>query len=298
MLPHTGPGSRTHQEIVRLGAELQELHEVVGGTVLADVALLMDWENWWAVEQPSHPSADLDYLAELRRWHGALMDLGFVVDVVHPGVDLSRYPVVLAPHLYLTTAEVAQHLRSYVEAGGHLAVGPFSGVVDETDRLHEGGLNAALAGLLGVRVEEFWPVAAGDGVAIDHGGRELRAADWTEHLAVDEAEVVGRFTSGDLVGQPALTRRALGSGVAWYLAATLDDPGLVALLGEVTGHHPNLRPCVDALHTTVSVVRRQSSRAVFTFVMNHGPDPATVTVGDETLELPGWDVRVLRHSVP
>lgn len=298
MLPHTGPDSRTHREVRALGAELETLGDVVGSRVLADVALLMDWENWWAVELPSHPSAHLDYLAELRRWHAASMDLGLVVDVVHPGADLSGYAMVLAPHLYLTTAPVTDSLSSYVESGGRLVVGPFSGVVDESDRLHPGGMNAGLSAVLGTRVEEFWPLPEAGSVGLRLGGQELRAREWTEELSIEDADVVAEFTEGDLAGRPALTRATRGHGAAWYLGAVLDAPDLRVVLGAVAGEHPLLAGRLGSVPDQVSVVRRLSPEALFTFVLNHGPSETTVTVGQEVVQLSGRDVRVLREPVP
>lgn len=47
MLPHGGPGTRTHQEVRALGRELAAVPELAGTRASADVALLHDWSNWW-----------------------------------------------------------------------------------------------------------------------------------------------------------------------------------------------------------------------------------------------------------
>ncbi len=59
MLPHAGTGSRIWSEVCALGAGLGELDEVLGSTVTADVALLWDWESFWAQDLEWRPSEDL-----------------------------------------------------------------------------------------------------------------------------------------------------------------------------------------------------------------------------------------------
>src|SRR5262249_51150738 len=42
--------SRVWNEVVELGQELRGLDEIVGARVIADVAMVIDWHNWWALE--------------------------------------------------------------------------------------------------------------------------------------------------------------------------------------------------------------------------------------------------------
>ena len=55
MLPHAGTDSRVWREVTALGADLGRLAPVAGTAVRAEVALLHDWESWWALEADSHP---------------------------------------------------------------------------------------------------------------------------------------------------------------------------------------------------------------------------------------------------
>lgn len=60
MLPHGGTGIRTFREVSALGRELASVPGIVGTRCTADVALVMDWNSWWALELDSHPSTALD----------------------------------------------------------------------------------------------------------------------------------------------------------------------------------------------------------------------------------------------
>ena len=87
-------------------------------------------------------------------------------DFAHQSMDLSRYRLVVVPQSYVLRAEEAANLRRYVEGGGTLVVSYFSGIVDENDAVHLGGYPGALRDVLGVRVDEFLPLAAGQSVAV------------------------------------------------------------------------------------------------------------------------------------
>ena len=270
MLPHAGTGTGTWRSVVELGAALEELPEL--GRVEARVALIYDWENRWAVEQPDHP-VTLDYLAQVQRWHAALLGEGVLVDVVDAEADLSGYEAVLAPLLYLLTERAADGLKAVVARGGTVLTGPFSDVVDEHDRFRDGGFTMLLGDLLGVRAIEFGALAL-----TPPGQREATVAGSlgvftgthvAEELAVGTAEVLARFEGGRAAGLPAVTLREQGDGRAVYVATIPDDAGLRALVRLVA------RTTTPAPAPGTEVVRRGD----VTFEIDHVAHTAAITRG-------------------
>src|SRR4051812_32774752 len=159
LVPHAGTDSKVWQEVVQLGADLQALAEVAGTrTEPAPVAMLFDWASWWAAELDSHPSVDVAPLDELRRWYDPLWRGNVGVDVVGPGDALDGYRLVIVPVQYLMTDSTAAALTRAAAAGATVLVTYFSGIVDEHDHVRLGGYPGALRDLLGVRVEEFFPL--------------------------------------------------------------------------------------------------------------------------------------------
>ncbi|HZG91319.1 MAG TPA: beta-galactosidase [Pseudonocardia sp.] len=274
LVPHAGPDSERFAEVEALGAALGALGEVAGSPVRADVAVLFDWDAWWACDLGSHPSSSLRYLDAAHRWHRALTGLGATADVVHPESDLSGYRLVVVPTLYLCTDAAAAALAQYVRGGGHALVTYFSGIVDEHDHVRLGGYPGAFRELLGVRVEEFAPLLDGQSVALDDGSR---ADLWTELVRAPDAEVLARFADGPRPGGPALTRRADGAGAAWYVATRLDDAGTAALADRITREAGVTREPVPA--PGVELVRRGR----YLFVLN--PTDAPVVVPTEGVDL-------------
>ena len=279
MLPHAGTDSKIWREVVRLGGLLKDLSEVEGSRTVADVALLLDYPSAWAQEAQNQPSVDMTAFTEIMRWHAALWRAGVTADLAHPGADISGYRLVLAPALYMLTTAAADNLRSYVEGGGTLAVGPYSGLVDEHDRVHPAPLPGALAALLGIRVDEFYPVT--EPVPLDDGSTGTL---WTEALESDGAEVIARYAAGPLAGGPALTRR----GTAWYTSTRLADPDLARWLGAVA-ETAGVAPTHPVPAGVEAVRRRHAGGRTYLFLMNHTDAPAEVeATGTDLLAGTAW----------
>jgi beta-galactosidase len=290
MLPHGGPDTRIFREVTALGADLVKLAELEGSTVEADVAILWDWESWWALELEWRPSADLVYRERVEAYYTRLWHDGITTDFVHPEGDLGRYKLIVAPSLYLTTAAAAKNLTSYVENGGTLVVSFFSGIVDAQDTVHPGGYPGALRDLLGLTVEEFLPLHADEVVRLDGG---LDADLWAEDLTLHGATPILSYLDGPAPGGPAVTRHSSGEGQAWYVSTRLADLSTVmAGVYADAGVTPSADP--------VEVVRR----GAYTIAINHRDQDAALNVsGPELLTgeifdgvVPAGSVRVVRDS--
>ena len=231
MLPHVGENSRIWREVKALGAELRELKVLARTSVPTRVALLFDWESWWALEIDSKPSADLHQMPMVLKYYAALRSLGQSVDLVFPGSDLSSYDAVIAPTAYLLTAQTAEHLRTFVQRGGHLVVGPFSGIVDEHEQIGLGGYPALLKDVLGAWVEEWLPLQPGESLDVNlEDGRETRVSTWAERLHLNGGQALAHFTWDYLAGGPAISEHAFGQGKAYYLAADFGREDIAWLL--------------------------------------------------------------------
>ncbi|MGN6088364.1 MAG: beta-galactosidase [Actinomycetales bacterium] len=302
LVPHAGEDTKVFREVCQLGRDLQALRPVLGSRVESDVAILHDWQAWWAVELDSHPSVDVTYPDMLRRSYEALWRQQVGVDVVHPSADLSGYRLVVVPTLYLVSDANAAALRRYVEAGGHALVTYFSGIVDEEDHIRLGGYPGAFRDLLGVRSEEFFPLREGESVTLDDGSR---ASVWTEWLHLDGASAVSSYEDGPLPGVPAVTRNEVGDGVAWYLATRPDEHHLRLLLRRIA-EEAGVSPVAQADEGVELVRRRAADGTSFVFALNHGTAPAKLQVSGTDLlsgaELDGGaqvgpgDVLVVRES--
>ncbi|MFE2584771.1 beta-galactosidase [Streptomyces sp. NPDC059378] len=268
MLGHAGEEGRSHQEIRRLGAELALIGgEVAGRHSRAEVAVLHDWNAWWAGVQDGRPSAEVDPAAILGAWHRALWEANVATDFAHPEHDLTGYALVVVPQLYLLTDAAVDNLLAYVDGGGTLVAGFLTGIADEDDRVRPGGMDARLRTLFGIRVlHEWWPLDAGETVACDGFLGTL----WSEEIeAADDVGETVPYQGGELDGLPAVLRR----GRAWYVSTLPEPDALRGLLG-VVADDAGVRPVLAGLPAGVEAVRRGE----LLFLLHHGRDPVTVEV--------------------
>ncbi|MEU0564910.1 beta-galactosidase [Nonomuraea sp. NPDC005983] len=297
MLPHAGTGSRIWREVCALGRGLGRLGEVLGSEVRAEVAILWDWESFWAQDLEWRPSVDLSHRERIDAFYDRLWRDGITVDFAHPESDLSTYKLVVAPASYLLTDVAASNIRRYVEDGGTLVVSYFSAIVDEYDRVHPGGYVAPLREVLGLTVEAFLPLRAGETVTLTG---EMTCDVWADDIALEGAEVLAVFEDGPGAGKPAITRHTLGAGSAFYIATRLGVDELSVVLR---------RPYDDAgiaLSTApddVELIRRHADHANYLIALNHSDRPAQLSVAGtdlltgktgDSLKLEAGGARVVR----
>ncbi|WP_188193214.1 beta-galactosidase [Nonomuraea sp. SYSU D8015] len=312
MVPHAGADSRVYREIAALGQELASVPGLLGTRVRNDVAILLDWNSWWALELDSHPSDGVRQQERLLEHYTPLFDLGVGVDVVPPSADLTGYALVVVPNLYLLPSRDAARLSAYVQGGGALVVSFFSGIVDEHDRVHLGGYPAPLREVLGVRVEEFCPAAEHETFPVrgcealaDHEGV---AGLWREDLRLTGARPELVFDAPGWAGRPVATRHEYGAGTARYLSARLDEATMRAILGRAAAE-AGVKPVVEGLPSGVQASVRAGDGRRFLILLNHTGDKHDVALTGEwadglagldepvgTVTLPPLGVAVLRAT--
>jgi len=312
MVPHAGAGSGQWREMVELGADLRRLAGVRGGEVTAEVAIVWDWESYWALELDWRPSADLRFRERMDAYYEALWREHATVDFVHPCADISGYRVVVVPSAYLLTEAAAKNLHRYVEAGGTLLVSYFSGIVDACDAIHPGAYPGALREVLGLSIEEFHPLREHETIAVtydpadgtgsygtgsygtgaDGTGSDGNGPDGTgayeigpDGAGARETLWEGRIWSEriQLTGARAVHRFA-GGPDAGHPAMTRHDLGAgtawYLATAPVTGLRELLARVLDRagvtrprnLPDTLELVRRGRHL----FLINHGDEPVTV----------------------
>ena len=213
LVPHAGPDSARFREVVALGAALKAIGEVAGAPVAADVALLWDWNAWWACDLDSHPSSALRYVDAPHRWHRAFTELGATVDVVHPSADLSAYRLVIVPTLYLCSDALAASSRTGTCSS------PTSPASSTSTTTSGSAATPARSALLGVR----WRSSRRCGRC--HARGRARADLWS-----GSADRHRRRSRCVTRGRHARRHR---NGGAWYVATRLDEAATAALAARI-----------------------------------------------------------------
>ncbi|WP_405906380.1 beta-galactosidase [Streptomyces sp. NBC_00828] len=267
MVSHAGERGRTFQEVKQIGAELALISdEVTGSHIKADIAILHDWNSWWAGAQDGRLSTEVDYPQVVRAWHRALWEAHLTTAFAHPEHDLSAYKLVVVPQLYLLTDTAIDNLLAYVRGGGTLVSGFLTGVADEDDRVRPGGMDERLRELFGIRtLHEWWPLDAGEAAECEG----FRGTLWSEEIEAEDGVTEAVYKGGELDGLPAVLRK----GSARYLS-TLPEPAALRDLLADAADSVGVRPVLEGIPAGVEAVRRGE----LLFLLNHGRDEVTVEV--------------------
>ena len=279
-----------YAEVQQIGAEFEKAGQALSGTQpVANVALLHDFDSRWAIDFQRH-AAKFEPVTELVDFYRPLREDAQGVDVIAPTAALDRYKLVVAPALNVLPQATAEHLMAYVKQGGHLVLGPRSGMKNEYDGLWPQRQPGPLAELLGGRVQEFYaldqPVTTS---AVADGPSEGKGDVWAELLEPlhegttgDAAKVVARYAPGAggigwLDGQPAVLTRQVGKGRIIYVGFWPDAATLQAMTGGWL-KDAGVAPMVEHVPEDVEVCERQGEGKRVLVLINHSTSPQQVTL--------------------
>src|SRR6185312_15867420 len=242
---------------------------LAGTTPHAEVAVINDFDSRWAIDFQRH-AANFDPVAELKAFYRPLRAQAQVVDLVSAHAPLDGYKLVVAPALNVLTDAEAARLKAYVEHGGHLVLGPRSGMKNADDGLQPQRQPGPLASVLGGRVAQFYALDKAVPVAGEAG--QGSATTWAEQLQAQspQTQVVLRYgkSNGWLDDQPAVLSRRVGKGSITYVGAWLDD-GLLDRLTASWLQEADVHAPVPGVPADVEVCVRGDARHQVVILVNH-----------------------------
>lgn len=214
-----GEDTRSFRSVKRTGEILKKVDEIAGTLTKADVAIIYDWENLWALDDAQGYAKWKYYNRTVYAYHKFFWKRGIACDIVPRNADLSKYSLVVAPMLYMTDAATIDGLCDYVSRGGTLYATYMLGTVDENDLCHLGGIpGGKLKDVFGIVNDECDVLYPDERSTVSCGGRDYAAVDFCEVIRSTGAEVLATYTDGYYAGSPALTRNDYGKGTAVYQA--------------------------------------------------------------------------------
>lgn len=314
VIEHVGhENTRVFRECAELGAELFKLGDsVLDARVQAKVAILFDWDNWWAVELSSGPTVALKYVDELHKYYDSLYRANIAVDVIGVDADFSGYDLVIAPVMYMVKPGVAERLENYVNNGGKFITTFFSGIVDENDKVVLGGYPGELRKLLGIWAEEIdalLPTQSNSMImktGLDGVQKSYECGMLCDLIHSEGAEVLAEYGEDFYKGMPALTVNPFGAGKAWYVATSPEAAFLQEWLPKLCAES-GIKPLLTAAPDGVETSLREKDGQQYLFVLNHNAAAAAFSLGEKSgndmltgqelmgdVELPGRDLWIIK----
>ncbi len=287
VLDHSGrTDTRTFREVSELGNEFRHVGEhTLFGRTPSQVALLFDWDNWWACEITDGLNRNVKYLDVIKRYYTALWKINVSVDIVSVDSDLSGYQMVVAPILHMLKADIVDRLEEVESRGGSIVFTFWSGRVDSSDNAFQMDIPGPLKSLCGVRVLET--DSAGPDVLNPIIGRDRDTGESVqiaesefvfEILSPEGAETVGSYGEDFYAGSPAITRNvsAHGNGEIWYVGADINQSGVDWVLRNAATHRGLLNSYSDL--TDLEYCVRVHGDERLQFFLNHGTESISVTM--------------------
>lgn len=269
VIEHVGhEDTRVFRETAALGAELAQLSDIIGTQTQAQVAVIFDWDNYWALEYTSGPTVDLKYVEQIHRYYRYFYEQNIAVDLVPVDADLSKYKLVAAPVLYMIKEGMQERLTDFVMQGGALLTTYMSGIVDQSDNVHLGGYPGPLRELAGIWVEEIDALAPEQSNGVSLVNEELTGTSnlVSDLIHLENAEALAHYTSNFYAGMPAVTKNTFGDGTVYYFGGQLEDQ-LQDQLFKTIVKETDITPVIEEA-TKLEIACRENEEAKFFVIIN------------------------------
>ena len=332
MIPHFGEDSRVFKEICGLGNELEKTKDIVGSDVDSKVAIVMDNDSWWTVDNPygsagsksldnetfwnanaqPFPTVLVSYFGELEYYFNALYDLNVPVDVIPVHYDLSKYKIVMAPLLHMIKPGFKEAVEDFVKKGGIFVTTYFTGLIDESVGVYLGGYPGPLKDVMGIKVEEYNPLPPGGknimkmAATLDGFKKNYDCSVWCDVIHTTGAKVLATFVNDYYAGSACFTENQFGNGRAYYVGTRPDKDFMRDFLTKILNGQ-GLK--ISDLPEGVEMMTRSKKGKSYCFYLNHGEtdktiklpsgkyeDVVTGTMHERTLRLAKYGVSVLQKK--
>lgn len=285
VIDHVGNGNtRVFREVTELGKELTKIgSETLGSRENAKVAIVFDWDNWWAAEFSAGPSRLINYCEEVSRYHRALRELNISLDFISVDDDLSSYKIVVAPLLYMCKDGFDEKIRQYVKRGGYFVTTYFSGYVEDHDLVITGGYPGRLKDILGIWVEESDALPEGEANSFTYKEKTYPATVLCDLLHLQGAEGLSSYENDFYEGMPVLTCNRFEEGKAYYVATASNEEFYKDFLSGLC-EELNIKP-VAKVPEGVEAIERINERGRFLFLLNHDQEQKEIVLDKSGIDI-------------
>lgn len=298
---HGGNKTRVFKECKTIGEDLEKITEILGSIVRAEVGIVFDWENWWAIEMSSGPSVALNYMSVVESVYKSIYKKHQMVDFLNEEDDYQHYKVIYAPMLYMVKPIIADKLKAYVASGGTLVLTTFSGIVDENDHVTTLGYPGVFREMAGLWVEEI------DGILPEmentikgFAGNDYKCRILCDIINVETADVLATYGDDFYKDKPVVTVNAFGKGRVFYVGTLPEESFLDALANQIID--------TSSMNPKVEISKRYNDHAVYTFCINFTDEPQILNfenaqedlltgVKGKTLSVKDKDLLILKENL-
>lgn len=272
---------RVFDDVKNVGLTLEKIQEISATYVKADVAVVYEFKNRWAVDcAMGFNNNDKKYKRSCINFYKQFWRRGINVDVIGLNHDLSKYKIVVLPMMYSISNTQIEKIEKFVANGGTIISTYMTGYVNETDLCYMDGFpGGRLKDIFGLVADEIDTLYPKDENSISFDGKSFKAVDYCELLTLTTAEAIGVYEKDFYTGMPAVTKNNYKKGKAYYIACRdtgeLSNELIKTILDETKVKYHEL-PYGVTIHT-----RGES----YTFVENYSDEDKTIVLDEDYIDL-------------
>lgn len=323
VIGHAGSNqARVYKECAAIGRELLQIGDrIPGSRTISKVAILFDWDNWWALEGSAGPNKRLDYVEETTKYYQAFYERNISVDIIGPEDDFEKYQLILIPILYMVKPGVAERLEAYAASGKSVLLTFLSGLVNENDYIMTGGYPGSLRKLCGIWVEEFDSLGEGGENHFIWKDISYPARDICDVIHTEGAQPLAfyenkSYAENFYAGMPVVTKNIFDKGQVYYVGTSSSQEFYNAFIGEICEELSIYSALEGRINASVSdtgleIAVREKGKNRYTFFLNHDQKVkelrlpfAGVDVIDgkvyekgEVLRFAAYDVHIIEYTL-
>lgn len=301
VIGHCGhENTRVFGEVAQVGEIIDKIGGIAGTTVDSQVAIIVDWENYWAVNDAQCLHFDKAYIETCESHYKPFYSQGIPVDMAGAGENFSRYKLLIAPMLYMVRQGTAEKLEEFVKAGGILVMTYWSGIADENDLCFLDGFPGPLRKMAGIWSEEIdalYPWEKNHIVFEENNPLgitgEYETGNICDLIHAETAQVLAAYKDDFYKGRPALTVNSFGKGRVFYVACRTEERFLEDFYGKISAGL-NLRRAMDMdIPEGVSIQKRSDNFKDYLFILNFNKNSVQININDKNYRdiLTGLEIR-------
>lgn len=284
-----GTEPREFQDVKAMGQLLERIDAVTQSDVHAQVALVFDWENRWAIDDAQGPrNKGMHYVEQVQAHYRALWRMGISVDIVDEECDISGYKLVIAPMLYLLREGFEEKLKAFVDQGGTLIGTYHTGIVNDCDLTYLGGWpGAGLMEVFGVWNENIDALWDEERNTLQVGEASYETKDLCALIHPQGAQVLGTYGQDFYKGEAALTVNQYGKGQAYYIASFAEDSFYLDFYQKLAGELALPRALPQLPPEGVEACLRESGDTQYLFLQNFTGEKQAISLPEGYVDLEG-----------
>lgn len=275
--------NRVFKEVKKYGEMLLSLKDIKGTKKQSRVAILIDWENLWALKRENaFCRKNKRYFQTLQEHYNYFWENDIPVDLLTKDKDFSQYDLIIAPMLYMIEAGTMNKFKDYVKQGGKLVSTYFTGLADSRDVLYIGGWPQQLQELFGIKVLELDNYFDNEYNEIVYQGKVYQTKQYQSIIELHTATNLGEYQKDFYAHTPALTVNAYGKGQAYYMAARMKDDFLHDFYSQIANQYRQKYVICDK---EVSVQVRFDDQYDYCFIMNFSENEKNIEITKKSTDM-------------